>query len=110
MQILRPLADQGDGMAEIIVGNMYKLNFGVPLDYVTAYMWYSLAASHGNSLGAFLLTRMTPPNDTGRDRRSAETRTRVAKYSAPEHLYKCGSLVVRHRIEQETPHTAMDDF
>jgi uncharacterized protein len=39
MRILRPLADQGDGMAEAIVGLMYKNNFGVPLDYVTAYMW-----------------------------------------------------------------------
>jgi hypothetical protein len=32
MRILRPLADQGDGMAEAIVGLMYKNNFGVPLD------------------------------------------------------------------------------
>jgi hypothetical protein len=59
MRILRPLADQGDGRAEVIVGNMYKLNFGVPLDYVTAYMWYSLAAAHGDTAGAFLLTQMT---------------------------------------------------
>lgn len=59
MRILRPLADQGDGMAEVIVGNMYYYNFGVPLDYVTAYMWFSLGAAHGNSLGAFLLKQIT---------------------------------------------------
>jgi hypothetical protein len=65
MQILRPLADQGDGMAEVIVGNMYYNNFGVPLDYVTAYMWFSLGATHGNSLGAFLLNQMTPKMTQG---------------------------------------------
>ena len=59
MRILRPLADQGDGMAEIIVGNMYRYNFGVPLDFVSAYMWYSLAAAHGNSLGTVLLQDIT---------------------------------------------------
>jgi hypothetical protein len=65
MEILRPLADQGDGMAEAIVGLMYLNNFGVPLDYVTAYMWFSLAAAHGNSLGALLLKQMTPKMTPG---------------------------------------------
>ena len=61
MRILRPLAEQGDGMAETIVGNMYYNNFvDVPLDWVSAYMWYSLAAAHGNNLGAFMLTHMIP--------------------------------------------------
>jgi hypothetical protein len=59
MRILRPLADQGDGMAEATVGLMYQHNFGVPLDFVTAYMWFSLGAAHGDSLAAFLLKRMT---------------------------------------------------
>jgi uncharacterized protein len=60
MRILRPLADQGDGMAETIVGDMYYYNFpDVPLDYVSAYMWFYLAAAHGNSLGAFMLNQIT---------------------------------------------------
>jgi clan AA aspartic protease (TIGR02281 family) len=59
IRILRPLADQGNAMAEVTVGTMYKNGFGVPLDYVTAYMWYSVAAAHGASLGAFLLNAMT---------------------------------------------------
>lgn len=59
MRILRPLAEQGDGMAATIVGLMYYYNFGVPLDYVTAYMWFSLGAAHGNSLGALLLKTVT---------------------------------------------------
>jgi hypothetical protein len=32
------LADQGDSMAETIVGNMHYYNHGVPLDWVSAYM------------------------------------------------------------------------
>ena len=60
MRILRRLADQGDGMAETIVGVMYYFNSqGVLLDWVSAYMWFSLAAAHGNSLGAFFLNQMT---------------------------------------------------
>ncbi len=59
MRILRPLANQGDGMAETIVGLMYYFNHGVPLDYVSAYVWFSLGAAHGNSLAAFMLKDVT---------------------------------------------------
>jgi TPR repeat protein len=61
MRILRPLAEQGDSMAETTVGNMYYFNFGdMPLDWLSAYMWYSLATAHGNKLAAFMLTQMIP--------------------------------------------------
>jgi hypothetical protein len=60
MRILHPLADQGNGMAEGIVGLMYQNNFGVPRDYVTAFMWFSLGAANGNSLAAFLLKQISP--------------------------------------------------
>jgi|SRR5208282_252611 len=59
MRILRPLANQGDGMAETIVGMMYYFNYGVPLDYVSAHMWFNLGAAHGNSLGGFMLKEVT---------------------------------------------------
>jgi hypothetical protein len=59
MRILRPLADHGDGKAEATIGLMYQNNFGVPLVFVTAYMWFSLGAAHGDSLAAFLLKQMT---------------------------------------------------
>jgi len=38
---------------------MYYFNHGVPLDYMSAHMWFSLAAAHGNSLGAAMLTDVT---------------------------------------------------
>jgi TPR repeat protein len=59
MRILRPLADQGGGMAETIVGSMYYFNHGVPLDRISAYMWFSLATANGDSLGASFLKQMT---------------------------------------------------
>jgi TPR repeat protein len=31
---------------------MYGLGQGVPQDYITAHMWYNLAASNGNNLAA----------------------------------------------------------
>jgi hypothetical protein len=78
MRILRPLADQGEGMAETIVGLMYENNFGVPLDYVTAYMWFSLGAAHGNSLGGFLLTQITRKMTQGE---VAEAQKRVREWT-----------------------------
>jgi hypothetical protein len=60
MRILRPLADQGDSKAAVTVGLMYQHNFGVPLDYVTAYMWFSLGAAHSDTFAAFLLNQMIP--------------------------------------------------
>jgi TPR repeat protein len=77
MRILRPLADQGDGMAETIVGSMYYFNQGVPLDWVSAYMWFSLAAAHGTSLGAFFLEQMTRKMT---QREIAETQQRVREW------------------------------
>jgi len=38
---------------------MYYFNKGVPLDWVSAYMWFSLGAAHGNSLSALFLTEIT---------------------------------------------------
>jgi hypothetical protein len=59
MRILRPLADQGYSKAEVTVGLMYQHNFGVPLDFVTAYMWFGLGAAHGDDFAAFLLKQIT---------------------------------------------------
>ncbi|MGO8738132.1 hypothetical protein [Rhodoblastus sp.] len=55
MRILRPLAIQGDPMAADIVGLMYQNNFGVPLDYVSASLWFSLGATKGDKFSLLLL-------------------------------------------------------
>jgi hypothetical protein len=58
MRILRPLAIRGNGMAAATVGLMYQNNFGIPLDYVTADLWFNLAAQNGERFGAFLAVQI----------------------------------------------------
>jgi uncharacterized protein len=50
MQIWRPLADQGNAIAQDLVGSMYGLGSGVPLDYVQAFFWTRKAADQGFSV------------------------------------------------------------
>jgi uncharacterized protein len=62
MQIMRPLADQGHVTAQTVVGLMYYFNYGG--DYVSAYMWFNLAAAQGHAFAEMFLTdtanKMTP--------------------------------------------------
>ena len=44
---LRPLAEQGDAVAQNYLGVMYYNGQGVPQNYQLAYMWFSLAAAKG---------------------------------------------------------------
>ncbi len=48
LQEFLPLAEQGHGQAQVNLGIMYSQGQGVSKDYVTAYMWYTLAASQGD--------------------------------------------------------------
>jgi TPR repeat protein len=38
-------ADQGTAQAQLNLGVMYASGFGVPLDYVSAHMWFNLAGA-----------------------------------------------------------------
>jgi TPR repeat protein len=62
VRIMRPLADQGHVTAQTVVGLMYYFNYGG--DYVSAYMWFSLAAAQGNAFAEMFLRdtadKMTP--------------------------------------------------
>ena len=53
MRIMRPLADQGHVTAQTVVGLMYYFNYGG--DYVSAYMWFDLAAAQGNAFAEMFL-------------------------------------------------------
>ncbi len=44
----RPLAVQGDPLAQSYLGGMYAEGEGLPKDYVLAHMWATLAAVQGN--------------------------------------------------------------
>ena len=42
-------AEQGDALAQSILGGMYAIGKGVPEDDVTAYAWLNIAAAQGQS-------------------------------------------------------------
>ena len=46
---MKPLAEQGDAMAQHILGLMYNKGQGVTLDYAEAVKWYRKAAEQGNA-------------------------------------------------------------
>lgn len=45
LQLLRPVAEQGDALAQVIVGVMYAKGNGVTEDDVEAARWFSLSAA-----------------------------------------------------------------
>ena len=52
---LKPLAEQGDAVAQYHLGNMYRTGRGVPQDYAEAERWYRRAVEQGNASAQFNL-------------------------------------------------------
>lgn len=54
----------GEARAQFNLGSMYQYGYGVPVDYVRAYMWFNLAAASGYQNAAksikIIKKRMTP--------------------------------------------------
>src|SRR5712672_2540246 len=48
MRIIQPLAEQGNAVAQSIVGAMYRDGEGVPPNYAEALRWFRRAAEQGN--------------------------------------------------------------
>jgi len=66
----RPLADQGDAVAQNNLGVMYDQGLGVPQDAVEAVRWYRLAAEQGdagaqNNLGVMYKKGLGVPQNYG---------------------------------------------
>lgn len=49
LQEWRPLAEQGDAKAQFNLGVMYNNGEGVAQDYITAHVWFNIAAAIGNT-------------------------------------------------------------
>ncbi|MGH8702280.1 MAG: protein kinase domain-containing protein, partial [Burkholderiales bacterium] len=58
LEILRPLAQDGNTRAQIRLAEMYAMGFGVKQDSIQSYIWYSLAAREGNTAAAAGRDRM----------------------------------------------------
>lgn len=48
LKIWLPIAEQGDALAQVYVGEIFEKGMGVPPDYATAAHWYRKAADQGN--------------------------------------------------------------
>jgi TPR repeat protein len=49
LQLLHPLADQGNAEAQMKLGFMYVTGEGIPQDYAEAVKWFHLAADQGQA-------------------------------------------------------------
>ena len=58
IQEFRPLAEQGDAVAQYNLGLMYNDGEGVPQDYAEAVKWYRLAAEQGYAKAQYNLGNM----------------------------------------------------
>src|ERR1035438_6747208 len=56
---LLPIANQGDPVAQMVLGVMFDQGRGVPQDYKEAVKWYRLAAEQGNAAAQFDLGTMS---------------------------------------------------
>jgi len=73
LRLLRPLAERGDARAQFDLGVIYNNGRGVPQDFVTAEMWFNLAAAQG-------------------DQTAAEYRDTVQKSMSPEQIAEAQKL------------------
>jgi len=55
LRLFRPLADQGNAVAQNGLGIMYSNGDGVPRDASEAAKWYRLAAEQGNTVAQYSL-------------------------------------------------------
>ncbi|MFZ5790585.1 MAG: peptidoglycan-binding protein [Pseudomonadota bacterium] len=62
---LRPLAEQGDARAQMLLGLMYRDGQGVPQDFVRAHLWLNLAAAAGQNDAATARDELTRRMDPG---------------------------------------------
>jgi TPR repeat protein len=58
LEILKPLAEQGEAKAQVILGEMYLSGKGVPQDDKQAVKWWRLAAEQGEAAGQSTLGLM----------------------------------------------------
>lgn len=63
---LKPLAEQGNAEAQALLGLMYNLGRGVPLDIGQAMKWFKAAAQRGNAAGQCHLGSIYLKTDTVR--------------------------------------------
>jgi TPR repeat protein len=90
LQMLHPLADQGDATAQYILGRMYLDGNGVSQNYAEAVKWFRLSADRGdadaqNSIGTMYEHGLGLPQNYAEAvkwyRKAADQRDATAQYN-----------------------------
>jgi TPR repeat protein len=63
VKILRPLAEQGDTVAQAYLGYLYVDGHGVPEDHVESAFWYRRAAEQGDGMSQLILSGLYKDGD-----------------------------------------------
>ncbi len=58
LEELRPLADQGEADAQVLLGDLYFQGIGLPANYSLAWTWYNRAALNDDPIGQYKLGKM----------------------------------------------------
>ncbi len=101
MKKLRPLAEQGNAVAQVTVGSMYQLGEGVRQDHVEAVKWYRLAAEQGDGLGQFNLSNVLGNGSTPDYVEAHMWATLAAEDSAVEDFVRDWALRFRDTFEEK---------
>jgi uncharacterized protein len=93
LQLFRPLAEQGNAIAQFNLGLMYVNGEGVRQNYSKAFGWFRSAADQGlldaqNNLGLMYLSGLSPLNMFVSDPRSADAVKKIHLASAVEWFRK----------------------
>lgn len=77
----RPMAEEGNAAAQMLLGFMYERGQGVPKDYVQAHFWFNLAARQGEEQAAKmrdeLASRMNAEQVAEANNQAAQWRPRI---------------------------------
>jgi uncharacterized protein len=107
LQLVRPLAEQGNAEAQLSLATLYSRGAGVPRDYAEAIKWYRKSAEQGNvaaqyNLGAMYATGRGVEPDPAEGakwlRRAADHGDGIAMYNLAA-MYEKGEGVPRDRVE-----------
>lgn len=94
LRLARPLAEQGDASAQVLMGLLYATGRGVPPDGRAAMQWFRSAAKQGNAtaqlqIGTMYYDGKTVPQD---DSEAARWYQRAAENGNPEAQYNLGVM------------------
>ena len=79
-RLITPIAQRGDRDGQRILGFMYMYELGVSQNYVKAHMWWSLAASKGDSKSAEyrdIVVKLLTPEQLAESKKMASECTRL---------------------------------